>query len=259
MEAGEVDVDHNRVHIEFTRTFAVPVVIARLASKNSADPCVVRIDSVSATGFDLWLQEYEYLDTTHSTEQVSYIVIESGHYTLADGTQLEAGSISVRATNTYDRGIFKRSFNSVPVVIGTVEGVNDPDAVTARIRNVDQTGFDCKLQEEELTKTNHLPETVNYLAWEPSSGTDNGIHFEVGTTGDNVTHETALVEFGNSFSRAPLAFTDMQTTDGGDTATMRTLQVSPLSLQINVEEEQSKDTEIRHTTEIAGFIAIQAE
>ena len=53
--------------------------------------------------------------------------------------------------------------------------------------------------------------------------------------------------------------TDMQTADGGDTSTLRTLQVSSLDLQVMVEEEQSKDSEITHTTEEAGFIAILAE
>lgn len=51
----------------------------------------------------------------------------------------------------------------------------------------------------------------------------------------------------------------MQTTDGGDTSALRTLQVSSLDLQVTVEEEQSKDSETYHTTEDAGFIAIQAE
>jgi VCBS repeat-containing protein len=259
MEAGEVDVDHNLIHVDLTRTFALPVVIARIVSKNDAAPCVVRIDSVTGTGFDLRLQEYEYLDNIHPVEQVAYIVMEAGHYTLADGTQLEAGSMTVRETSDYDRIGFSKQFSTAPVVIGTVAGVNDEDAVTARIRTIDQNGFDCKLQEEELTKTSHLPETVNYLAWEPSSGVDNGIRYEVATTGNSVTHAVTTVEFAGSFSQAPLVYTDMQTTDGGDSSTLRTLQVSSLDLQVTVEEEQSKDSEISHTSEDAGFIAILAE
>ena len=79
------------------------------------------------------------------------------------------------------------------------------------------------------------------------------------TTGNSVTHATTTVEFAGSFSQAPLVYTDMQTTDGGDSSTLRTLQVTSLDLQVTVEEEQSKDSEILHTSEDAGFIAILAE
>ncbi|MEA2115043.1 MAG: hypothetical protein U9P36_06640, partial [Thermodesulfobacteriota bacterium] len=259
MEAGEVDVDHNWVHVDFTRTFANPVVIARLVSKNGNDPCVVRIDSVTGAGFDLRLQEYEYLDGTHVVEQVSFIIMEAGHYTLADGTQLEAGSMTIQATSAYDQVRLNGQFTTTPVVITSIASVNGENGVTARIRKVDPAGFGCKLQEQELTKSNHVPETVNYLAWEPSTGVDGGIRYEVATTGDRITHEATTVEFSSSFNQAPLVVSDMQTTDGGDTSTLRTLQVSSLDLQVMVEEEQSKDSEIKHTTEDAGFIAILAE
>jgi hypothetical protein len=258
MEAGAIDVDHNLVHVAFGRTFAAPVVIARLVSRNDAEPCVVRISAITATGFDIRLQEYKYLDNIHPVEQVSYIVMEAGHYTLADGTRLEAGSRTIQETSAYDSVAFNNTFSTTPVVVGTVAGENDQDPVVARIRSVSTNGFECKLQEEALTKTAHLPEQVNYLAWEPSSGTDNGLHYEVAATGDVLTHNAMGVSLGDGFDAAPLVFADMQSTDGGDTAALRTLQVSATELQILVEEEQSKDSEINHTTEAAGFIAIQA-
>ena len=257
LEAGEVDVDHNWIHVDFVESFTAPVVIARLTSKNDGEPCLVRIDSITATGFNLRLQEYDYLDGIHPLEQVSFMVLEAGHYTLSDGTQLEAGSRTV--TKAYDPVSFSGQFTTTPVVVTSIATVNDKNAVTARVRKIKQAGFEYKLQEQEANRQNHAPETVNYLAWEPSVGLDNGIRYEVATTGNSITGKTTTVEFTSSFSRSPLIVTDMQTTDGREPSSLRTLQVSPLDLQLAVEEEQSKDSEIKHTTEDTGFIAILAE
>jgi hypothetical protein len=48
----------------------------------------------------------------------------------------------------------------------------------------------------------------------------------------------------------------MQTTDGGDTAALRMRDMKTNSVHIRVEEEQSKDKETAHTTEVVGYLAI---
>ncbi len=259
MDGGEVDVDSTWVRVNFTTTFTNPVIIARLVSKNGGDPCVVRIDNVTATGFDLRLQEYEYLDGTHTVEQVSYLVMEAGHYTLADGTQVEAGTFSTSATSTYDSRSFNQTFSQTPVVITSVDSSNEADTVTARIRNINTNGFECKLQEQEINTKSHLIESLAYIAWEPSSGSENGLRYEVGRSADTVTHATKTLSYAAGFNTRPLLYTDMQTTDGGDTSTLRTISNEAAGLQVLVEEEQSKDSKVAHTTEVAGFIAILSE
>lgn len=259
MEGGEVDVDSPWLHVELTGIFTNPVIIARLAGKNDNDPCVVRIDNVTGTGFDLRLQEYEYLDDIHPVEQVSYLVMEAGHYTLADGTQIEAGIFSTSATSTYDNLTFSQTFLQEPVVITSVGSSNEADTVTARIRKVDTNGFECKLQEQEINTRSHLIESLNYIAWEPSSGSENGLRYEVGRSADTVTHVTKTLNYTTGFKTKPLLYTDMQTTDGGDTSTLRTISNEAAYLQVLVEEEQSRDSEVSHTTEVAGFIAILSE
>jgi len=259
MEAGEVDVDSDWVHVNFTHSFANPVVIARMVSKNGSAPCVVRIDNITGNGFDLRIQEYDYLDDSHVVEQVSYMIMEAGHYTLADGTQVEAGIFSTNAASTYDNHSFNQQFTLTPVIITSIASVNETDTVTARIRNIDLNGFDVKLQEQELNARNHINESLAYIAWEPSSGNENGIRYEVDRSGNTVTHATSTLEYTANFSSRPLLYTDMQTTDGGDTASLRTVSNEANSLQVMVEEEQSKGDEVAHTTEVAGFIAILAQ
>jgi len=48
----------------------------------------------------------------------------------------------------------------------------------------------------------------------------------------------------------------MQTTDGMDTAALRFKDMKTNSVHIRIEEEQSKDKETAHTTEVVGYLAI---
>jgi hypothetical protein len=84
MEVGEVSIDHNWKRISLAKPFSDPVVVGKPLSYNAVDPAVVRIRNVNATGFDIRLQEWDYLDGTHAPETVAYIVLERGQYTLTD-------------------------------------------------------------------------------------------------------------------------------------------------------------------------------
>ncbi|NOQ45425.1 MAG: tandem-95 repeat protein, partial [Desulfobulbaceae bacterium] len=257
LDAGEIDVDHNWVHVQLVTSFVHPVVVAKLISSNDPEPCVVRIANTTVNGFDIRVQEYDYQDDIHAVEQVSFIVMEAGSYTLSDGTRIEAASFPTNATRTYEVYGFAQTFQEVPVVITAVSSYNEEDTVTGRMRKISTTGFDYKMQEQEANKQAHLQETISYIAWEPSTGSELGISYEVGRSGDVVTHLPSTVAYTSRFNQAPLLLTDMQTNDGGNTASLRLLNNTPSEMQIFVQEEQSKDEEISHTTEVAGFITIQ--
>ncbi|HFQ90919.1 MAG TPA: tandem-95 repeat protein, partial [Desulfobulbus sp.] len=259
IDAGEIELDHNLVHVDFSTPFTRPVVVARLVSRNGWDPSVLRITNVTPTGFDIRLQEYDYLNGTHILEQVNYLVMEAGHYTLSDGTQIEAGTFENRAVSSFGRQDFTRPFSRVPVVVTAIVSDNETDAVTGRLRNINQAGFDFRMQEQELNPQVHAPESVSYIAWEPSAATIAGIRFAVGRSTDSITGVTATVPYNGSFPRQPLLVAAMQTTDGGDTASLRITGHTADDMQVMVEEERSRDSETSHTTEVAGYIAILAE
>ncbi len=259
IDAGEIDLDHNRVHVNFSTTFTNPVVVARLVSRNGGDPSVLRISNVSSTGFDIRLQEYDYLDGAHLVERVNYLVLEAGHYTLSDGTRIEAGTFESQAMAYFDRKNFSRTFGQPPVVVAAIVSDNETDTVTGRLRRIDTTGFDFRMQEQELNTQVHAPETISYIAWEPSAATIAGISFAVGRSADSITGAASTIPYATAFTRPPLLVADMQTTDGGDTASLRITAHSDESMQVMVEEERSRDSETSHTTEMAGYIAIQAE
>jgi hypothetical protein len=51
----------------------------------------------------------------------------------------------------------------------------------------------------------------------------------------------------------------MQTTDGGNTAAVRWQNKQATGVEVKVEEEQSRDTETNHTTEVIGYMVFGAQ
>jgi len=254
LEIGEVSVDHNWKWVEFNDTFTDPVVVANLLSYNGGDPAVIRIQNVDSKGFDIRIQEWDYLDGTHATENISYIVMERGSYILEDGTKVEAGRFDTDAIGSFRWVGFSETFNRVPVVTSSVSSFNGEDAVCSRLKNIDTTGFDFCMQEQELNSQNHTTETISYIAWEPSSGTVGKLTFEVDKTDNMITHNLQTIVYNETFMATPVFLADMQTTYGGDPANLRWQNKDSYGINIKITEEQSRDSEINHTTEVVGYM-----
>ncbi len=254
LEIGEVSVDHDWKRVEFSEAFHNPIVVARSLSCNQSEPAVARIRNVGATGFEIRVQEWDYLDDIHSMETVGYIVMERGTHTLADGTMVEAGQFETDMTSSFGDVAFSRTFQVAPVVITAVSSYNEADAVTTRVQNVSTNGFELRMQEQEINPQVHDSETICYIAWEPSSGTVDGLTFEVEKTDDVVTHELHTVVYDETFIDVPVFLADMQTTDGKDTANLRWQDKDFYAVDVKIVEEQSGDSETGHTTEVVGYM-----
>ncbi|MFZ0728271.1 MAG: MopE-related protein [Desulfobacterales bacterium] len=259
MEFGEIQADHQWQTVRLNRTFTAPVVIVNAISYTDKDPAVTRVRNVTGSGFEMRIQEWDYLDGRHSIERVNYIVIESGSYELTGGTRLEAGRFNADAVASFASIKFGRDFNAAPVVMATIDSVNEDDAVTMRLKNITTTGFDYRLQEQESNERRHAAESAGYIAWEPSAGSMNGFVFEIGKTPNSVTHAFQVLPFYEAFGRPPVVLAGMQTTDGSDTAAERYQNKSTGGIEVKVEEEQSRDAETNHTTEVIGYMAFESE
>jgi hypothetical protein len=258
-EIGEISVDSSLVRVNFSSPFSQPVIIANTLTRNDTAPSVIRISDVDAQGFNIQIQPYDYLNSSHRMETVSYFVMEKGSYTLDDGTQIEAGLFNTDAT-TFAAHSLVNQLNVAPVVFTSIITSNGSDAVVGRVRNISTTGFEYQLQEQEANEPYHILETVAYLAWTPGSGTTNGIQFQVGNTTDTVTHNTFAINFNQNFSESPFQFARMQTANGPDTALMKIIQAGTTGMEIMIEEETSRDAETNHTKEeIGGFLALLPE
>ena len=233
-----------------------PVVIVGPLSSDEDDPVVVRVENVNATGFDIHTQEWDYLDGIHIKETVGYMVIERGVHILSDGTMIEARTFDTGMMGSFELVNFNETFNQIPVVITTILSCNEADAVTTRMKNISINGFEFCMQEQESNENNHVTETISYIAWEPSSGITSGLTFNVSKTDNIVTHAWHNIVYNEAFLNYPIFLGGIQTTDGGDTVNLRWQNNTKTGINIKLSEEQSHDSEISHTTEVVGCIAI---
>ncbi len=242
--------------ISFDATILNPVIKLSANTENDTDPITLRVRNVTDTGFEWQIDEYEYLDGIHGSETVSWIAIASGTHTLDDGTVIEAGTTTA-VNNTFTNVTFNSSFGSAPVIATQIQTVNEGTAAVLHNENRTASGFRLQIEEQEANGTAHTAETIGYIAIDNGGSIANNLL--VGETGNNVTQVTSTVNFGGSFvSNSPVVIIDQQTEDGGDTAMARGSALSASSISFSIEEEQSNDGEVNHTTEVVGYYATTA-
>ncbi|HEY49204.1 MAG TPA: oligosaccharyl transferase, archaeosortase A system-associated [Dehalococcoidia bacterium] len=254
IEVGKLSLNRNWQTIHLTESFTAPVVLAKPLSYNGVEPAVVRIRNVTAESFDIRLQEWDYLDGFHSTEEVSWLAIEKGHWILPNGAGVEAGDSTINLTGvpSFADIDFSPAFSSRPVVISSVTTCNDAEAVVTRNGNVTAAGFYAAMQEQEANVQEHPQETLSYVAWEPGRGTVDGIDYEVGQH-SGVTKYWAMVSYGG-FASPPRFLADMQSSNGVDTCNLRYQNLTGSGVYIKIDEEQSADSEKSHAAEDVGYL-----
>lgn len=238
--------------------FKNPVVVMGTPSRLGGEPITVRVRNVTPNSFEVRIDEWEYLDGRHGIENVSFLVVEAGSYTLADGTKIKAGRLEAnyRWTNLAFGGT--GNFTAAPVVLTQVMTINENVAVTTRHRNIGTQGLEIRIQEEEAADRIHAMETVGWVAIELGQASSNGLDLEVGLTGNVVTHLNHTIDFATNFTERPGFFAQMQSHFGGDNATVRHNGLTNRSATIFLEEERSFDNEIAHNPEIVGWLALEA-
>ncbi len=252
LEVGEVGIDNNWVRVEITETFVNPIIVTGPPSSNDSQPCVIRLRNIDNTGFEIRLQEWDYLDGDHTGETVAYLILEQGSFTLGDGTLVEAGQFDSQ-DNDFRSVSFAKAFATEPVVMTSIASFNEEDAVTGRIKNISLKSFEHKIQEQESFSNGHSNETVNYVAWEVSKVTIGNFNTIVNKTTRGVKDKWYKVSYGELLPDIPIFLGTMQSQDDADTAAIRYTNKTDSDIEIKIEEEQSADTETHHEMESTGY------
>jgi hypothetical protein len=254
-EVGRVTVNQSGTtqwhQVNLIHTYDDPVVIMQPPSFNGRHPSTIRLRNVTPNGFEFQIDEWDYLDGGHTTETMGYVVMDSGVFELDDGTRVEVGK--VLANQDFTPVSLSQTFAQAPVVLSQSQTANDPPAIVTRQRSVGVNGFEVRLQEEEASDQLHAYETVGYLAIEAAVGSSGNMAFEAQTTADVVTHNWSSVGFLQSYSD-PVFIGGVQGNDGGNTIALRHTNLTSTGVKLFVEEEQSLDAEINHTTEVAAYL-----
>lgn len=255
IEASEARVNHEWRRVEFENRFEDPVVVAKAFSANGGQPAVVRVAAVDPEGFWIRIQEWDYLDGRHADETVGYLAMERGRHRLASGAWVEADLVDV-ASQPADVA-FASPFRQSPVLVSGTVTQRNAGATTTRVQRVGPRGFEVGLQTEEGSPPWAGVETVAFVAWEPSQGGIDGRGFSVGRSDRAVRHKPYRLVYDAAFVSAPVFLAEMQTAYGRDTANLRWRAKGTRSLEVWVDEEQSLDREVGHTTEVVGYVLIE--
>jgi hypothetical protein len=234
------------------RTFTNPVVVMGPVSYNGSAPVTARVRNVQSDRFEFQLDEWDYLDQAHTTETVSYLVVEVGTHQLPDGTPVQAG-VATSVTDSWQT-VTLTGFGSAPVVLSQVGSVNDAASVVTRHKTPSRTSFQVRLQESQASDGTHPAEAVHWIAI--GKTTVPGV-LEVAATPNSVTDAWSPVAFGQSYT-GPAFLATMQSYDGVDPAGLRYQALGGSGVEVKVEEEASFDAEVTHTTEVVGYVVLGA-
>ena len=148
-------------------------------------------------------------------------------------------------------------FSTTPNVIATVGSFAGGAPVTPRIHNVSLTQFQVQVQEEEGSDGLHATETISYIAFESGSGQAGNLDYVGGNTGRTVTQNSSSISLGPHFSASPIFLAAVSSRYGADPVGLRTDGITATRANVYLQEEQSKDAEVGHTTENVSFLAIE--
>ncbi|MDT3433286.1 M12 family metallopeptidase [Haloarcula sp. 1CSR25-25] len=247
-EAGVVTTDQSSATqwhtVALDGTYSDPVVFMQLMSYNGEHPAHMRVRDVSPGSFKFQIEEWRYLNDVHTTEDVGYVVLESGTHRLRNGLELTVGSVET----DHDWATESPGLLSNPVVLSQCQTVNGSQPVVTRHRDVGKREFDVRLQEEEAGNR-HRTETIGYM------GISRPETFEYGIALDDVTDEWRQLDYEGDFQSTPATVASITTFNGGNTASVRMKDPGPRKASFRVEEAQSADDETAHIEEQVAYIA----
>lgn len=150
--------------VHFQHEYTAAIVVATISSYHGSHPAHMRVRDVGTSSFRMAIEEWLYLGAhrEHWTEDVSYLVLESGQHRLRDGRQVVAGSASVN--HSWKSVMFESALSGDTLVLSQCMSLKGSDPVVTRQRNVGSAGFDVRLQEEEGRDGTHAIESVGYIA-----------------------------------------------------------------------------------------------
>lgn len=190
IQKGLADVDTTWTTIHHESNFLNPVVIAGPPSTNGEHPVMVETRNADADSFEIRLVEFDYQDGNHSTEQVSWMVVEGGMIHTDDyGNSWYAGTVETEPTGFYVdstwvslpdelQSFHYQAFLTPQEATPSYEaapGLYFPDSPAVfRISGPGYNGFSVRRQEEEAQEnSSQEPWTVGYLVVTTEEGIDN--------------------------------------------------------------------------------------
>ena len=263
-EVGRINaLTHTPQTIFLDQQYNHPVVFVQSPTNVGQDPIAVRVTDVQSNQFTTFLSEPSNENGFHNApEIVTYLVIEAGKHELINGSILEVQTIDTTATvgrilaNRWENILFDSGFESPPVVLSQVQTTTRQDFLHTRQNGITSEGFQLALEQEEAIGTQHVQETVGYLAMEAGTSVSGGLIFEAMQTSNSVTDAWSTFSFHRVFDAAPYFLSSLSSYHGRDNSHLRYEKLDQNGVDLKIGEDTTVDTETGHLAETVAYLAI---
>ena len=250
--------------VTLKNTFIDPVVITFVSTFNDAQAVDARIANVTPTSFEVFLQQPDGA-YHNAAEQVHYMVVERGRWTLANGLVLEAGSVNTanaHVTGSVSQGAASVSFNTPftndVVLVNSLNTNNNKAFMSSRADSLTVTGFNIE-QEAVRSGSVAVAETIAWVAFEKANGAV-GIYdyfMDVGSDGtnDGIDDSPHIITF-TGFTETPTVLSDGISLNGWDGFWARSTNLTSSSMGLYAEEDRLNG-EQAHADESFATIAFE--
>lgn len=255
LEFGSASLNHLTSTVQLEAHYQNPIVIASIRTSNGSQPVSVRIESLAGNNISFRLSEPEYLDGWHKHETVDFLVVEAGTWRLTDGTLISAGTHQVEQIGEAGSSSVDVDVSQFDVFFSQRQTANHQFWATARLDR-SEASLRSMLQVEEGLRDGmasiHVSETIGWVAIDAPDGSLyslEGLGLGMASGIDHQTIEVSLASNTSEDLTIGGVLHDMTSFRGPDTASSRGNALTESGFTVRIQEEQSRDQEIRHTGE----------
>ena len=122
-EIGRVSIDHNSTTVSLAHKYHNPVVVFGGLTMNEGQEAVIRVENLSSVSFQVFIEEWEFNNGSHVSEDLTYMVVE--------------GSIP------FDQVVECSSIPDIPIIGVDIVGKDNCDVSTPLTVTDSEFKFDC--------------------------------------------------------------------------------------------------------------------
>jgi hypothetical protein len=164
---------------------------------------------------------------------------------------IEVGEAAVN--HNWQRVTFNKIFVD-PVVVAKPASHNDIDPAVVRLRNVDTTGFEVRVQEWDYQDGQHAEEYITYIVMEKGTYVlPGGALIAAGQFETSQVSDFGTLAFGRAFNVAPVIAASVMTTNEDDAVVGRLKNITVTGVDYRLQEQEANDE--LHGVETIGYIA----
>lgn len=255
LEAQQVAVADGWREVSFDGSLNDPVVISKAPTIKGIQPAHTRLRNCDDDSASIRIEEWDYMNGSHSSESVGLFVATPGTYDLQSGA-IEVGHTTADDTKT--TVTYEADFDRQPVVLAQAQTCNGPHAIVTRVSDVDADGFAVRLQEQEShlksdDKKGHAKERIGYIAVSPGVHQTAAGTFEAGHV--NVDSHWRPVSFDGDHDD-PTFVAGVSSINGWQPCSVRRRGLGSDGVELRVEEEESADSEVGHVDERVDYLVL---